>query len=69
MKQIRDPKTILKLGYAALIVAFLSRWWLRPIAHLGEEWIDGIMGLLYGVAIGALLLGVWRQGRQRCGPE
>ncbi len=58
------PESLLKMGYAALIVASAAQWFLRPGPHFGAAAVDGAKGLLYGIAIGALLLGMRRRGRQ-----
>ncbi len=59
----KRPETLIKIGYIALIPALLSRW-VQPGQHLSETWVDGGRGFLFGIAIGAMLLGVWRRGRQ-----
>lgn len=64
-KCLQRPETIIKIGYAALIPALLSNYFLRLGPRLGEGLVDGARGFLFGIAIGALLLGVWMRGRQR----
>ncbi len=54
----------LRLGYIALIAALLSRWYLHAGPHFLEDLVDATKGLLFGIAIGALLLGAWRVGHR-----
>ena len=50
-------------GLAFLVLANVSQFVFRHTPSLGEDLIDGIRGLLFGVAIGSLLVAVWRNGR------
>ena len=61
---LRRAEGLLRIGYAALIVASLAQWFLRPGPHLGGDAVDGAKGFLYGIAIGSLLLGLWQRRRQ-----
>jgi len=65
LRIVKNPKTIIRIGYAAMIPAGLSRWFLHPGAHLTENMKDGLQGFLYGIAIGAMMLGIWMQGRAK----
>jgi hypothetical protein len=62
-KSLKDPSTQIRMGLVALILASLSKWFLQPGARLSDGWTDGITGFLYGVAIGLMLLGIWRKAR------
>lgn len=56
------------VGLVLLVVANLANHFLQPGPWLSADALDGLRGLLMGIAIGTLLLGVWRQGREaRCG--
>ena len=63
-QRLKEPGIQIRTGLAFLILASLSKWFLRPGAGLSDAWTDGITGLLYGVAIGFMLLGIWRNSRQ-----
>ncbi len=56
-----NPKAALKIGMAALLLAsvlnVLSRW----VHGFAGDAVDGGMGLMYGIAIGLLLLSVRRE--------
>jgi hypothetical protein len=69
--RFRDPDTLMRFGMATLIVANVARYLLHPTPVIGEDLIDGAVGFLFGVAIGTLLLSVWRRGRgcARGGPD
>ena len=51
------------IGLAFLAVAGLARILLERHWTASERAIDPIVGCLYGIAIGAMLVGLWRQAR------
>lgn len=62
-KWLKEPGIQLRIGLVFLILASLSKWFLHPgVAGLSDGWTDGLTGLLYGLSIGFMLLGIWRQG-------
>ena len=68
---IRDsfnqPRIMIRLGCVLLILASLSMRFLHPSARLSEDVLDGVNGLLYGLAISCMLLGVRLNVRRRSG--
>ena len=60
-----NPSTMMRTGLAFLIAANVARYFLRPSALIGEDLIDGVVGLSYGLAIGTLLLSLRLRSR-RC---
>ena len=56
------------LGLALMAQANIARWVLERHTNLAEDPRDALVGLLYGVAIGCLLLGVWQMNRPRAAP-
>jgi hypothetical protein len=69
LRKLRQrPESLRTVGYVALIVASLGQWFLRPGPHFGAAAVDGAKGLLYGIAIGALLLGMWRRRQSTADP-
>jgi hypothetical protein len=57
------------LGLALMAQANIARWVLDRHSSLPEDPRDAIVGLLYGLAIGCLLLGVWRMNRPHAVPS
>jgi len=62
---LKQPGNQLRVGLAFLILASLSRWLLKPANGQLAEWTDGLTGLLYGISIGCMLVGIWRDKRRR----
>jgi hypothetical protein len=61
---MKDSVFLMRLGMLFLIFASLWHWLVRPTARFSEGLVDGIAGLLNGIAIGLLLLSIRRRGRQ-----
>ena len=66
--RLQDPRLRLRLGAAALLLASLCRWFVQPPVAWQQSWTDGIMGLLYGLAIAFLLLSLRSTEADRCTP-
>ncbi len=56
-------------GIALMALANVARWFLERHTAMPEDPRDALLGLLFGLAIGTLTLGLWRQtrGRRRAG--
>ena len=50
-------------GFVFLILANVSQIVFRHTPSLGEDLVDGIRGVLFGISIGSLLVATWRNGR------
>jgi len=50
------PRLMMRIGLACLALGGLARLFVRPGPHLSADLLDGMTGLLYGVAIALLLL-------------
>jgi hypothetical protein len=61
----RDGKVdrLIFVGLVFLILANSAQLIFRRTPFIGDGPADGIIGLFFGVAIGSLLLGIWRRGR------
>jgi hypothetical protein len=53
----------LLIGLALLLVANVLRLSLERHSTMPEDPRDAVIGLSYGLAIGCMLLGVWRMSR------
>jgi len=61
---MKDPNLVMRLGLMCLIIALLANRFLHPTAYLSDGWTDATKGLLYGLAIGLMLLSVYRRARR-----
>lgn len=57
---------LLRTGMLFMAMAELARWIVQR-QHLSSDFADGFTGLLFGLAIGIMLLGVYRGTHPRCG--
>ena len=64
MNRIKMNRKIMA-GLAALAIANVGAWVLRRHTGFGEDSVDFFSGLLYGIAIGAMLLGIIEASRRR----
>ncbi|MCC6653378.1 MAG: hypothetical protein IT348_19660 [Candidatus Eisenbacteria bacterium] len=62
---LNQPGAIQNVGFVALILASASHWFFRSGRGMPEAVRDASTGLLYGIAIGALLMSVWKRARAR----
>ena len=52
------------LGLVFFILGCLSKLFLQRATHLSEDAADWTTGLLMGLAIGCMLVGIWRSRRR-----
>lgn len=64
--RLKDPRILIRIGSAALIVWSLSRWFLRASDTFSQNLIDGASGFTLGIAIGCLLLAARLNARRHC---
>jgi hypothetical protein len=60
---------LLVTGMVFLALAGLARLFFHRLTHLPESVTDGVMGLLYGLAIGCMIWGLSRNRRRGCDPD
>ena len=63
--RFKDYSVVFRGGLLFLILANLSRRFFHPGATFSEGFVDAFTGLLFGLAIGLLLLSVSMKRRQR----
>ena len=52
------------LGLVFFILASLAKLFLHRVPNLSADVADWTTGLLYGLAIGCMLVGIWRSRRR-----
>lgn len=63
--KMKNPNFVLCLGMLFLVLAAVATWFLHPTAQLGDGITDGVKGLLDGLAIGFMLLSVYRRSHSK----
>ena len=63
-KRLKQPEMQIRAGLLALGFAGVFKWLVHSRFADSSDWTDGFSGFFYGIAIGLMLLGVWRQGRR-----
>jgi hypothetical protein len=58
-------EALFRTGMLVLVMAELARFIVQR-QHLGSDFADGFTGLLFGLAIGLLLVAVVRRAHPRC---
>jgi hypothetical protein len=64
-KEKPDPKLFIKLGMLCLAISIAWPRFAPFTGKLGEDAVDGIKGLLLGLALGLLILGARHGGFRR----
>lgn len=63
MKLGKRLHPLISAGFVFLILASISRW-IKPHTTSGEDLHDALTGLLYGLAIGCMLFGIYKSTRR-----
>jgi hypothetical protein len=63
-KRLKTPESQIRAGLIALGFAGIFQWFVHSRVAGANDWTDGFSGFFYGIAIGLMLLGIWRQGRR-----
>ena len=65
--RLKNPCTLIRIGLVLMVLANLSTRFLHPTSDFGQGFADGVMGILFGISFGCLLLGMRLACRQRRG--
>jgi hypothetical protein len=60
-----EPAVMMSIGMLCLASALAWPRFVPLTFHAGPDWIDGIRGVLFGMAIGLNLLSVMKTAKQR----
>jgi hypothetical protein len=63
--RLKNPDAVQRVGLVFLLLANLSRWFFHASATFSEGFVDLTNGLLFGLAIGFLLLSLAMKRRGR----
>lgn len=61
----RGPSTMMRVGLACLIAGAIARLYLGRVPGMTSSLADGITGLMYGLAIGCLLVSLRSRSKPR----
>jgi len=56
---------VMRIGLASLAVANIAQWIARHEGPATQDKADGLIGFLFGIAIGTMLLALWMNRRSR----
>ncbi len=62
--QLKNPASLQRIGLAALAIGGLARLFLHPADRMQQDIVDGLTGLMLGIAIPCLLMSLFK-GRRR----
>jgi hypothetical protein len=60
-KRLKDPNLVLSIGCVALCLANVASYALHRWGAFPESMVDGLTGFFFGVAIGTMLLSIYRR--------
>jgi hypothetical protein len=66
-KLLKNPKTMIRTGLVCLLLFNIWPRFLHLTFNLGPDWIDGLRGVLLGLAMGLILLAAKLKRHQSCG--
>lgn len=62
-----NPSTVFRIAISFLLISIVLPWFVRPATTSGVDWLDGVRGLLLGLALGFIYLHF--QARRRPDPK
>lgn len=63
-KKFQDANLMLRIGLVLFVLANVMALTVHPSARLGDGWLDGVKGFLYGLAIALLALSIRLRSRK-----
>jgi hypothetical protein len=63
--QLRNSRVLMPIGMLCLVMAIVWPRFFHAATRLGQDWGDGLHGLLYGLAIGINVVALVLAGRER----
>jgi hypothetical protein len=63
--KLTNSSLVMRVGMAFFLAASLWKWFVHPTPFLSADWSDGICGMLYGLAIGTMLMSLRLQQKKR----
>ena len=64
-QRLKEPRIAAPVGMVFLVLGLVWHWFVHPSASISETAVDGLGGLWYGIAIGFLMVSLWRKGLRR----
>ena len=64
--QMKNPTALMSVGMALLAVGIVSLRYVHPSTMPLARIVPMVTGLIYGAAIGCLLLSIWARRGRRC---
>ena len=59
----RNPATMFRIGLTSLVVALLFQYFVHRTTRFSEGFADGASGVLFGIAIGCLIVALRLKSR------
>ena len=67
---MRNPRKMMPIGMLCLVLGIIWPIFFHPVSKMGQDWSDGLRGLLYGLSIGINIMAVIRTSTdRRCSTE
>jgi hypothetical protein len=62
--RLKHPEVLARIGFVSIAASGLLRLFEHPTSPLWRDRLDGATGFLTGVAIGTLLMALWKRRHQ-----
>jgi len=68
-EKMRNHTVVMRLGMIFFLLALAANYFVQPNSRFSEGFADGFKGLLYGLAIGFMLLSIRLRARGCSNPR